>query len=95
MDEVLDELLRIRSEAGWPPLAAPIGQILASQAMLHVLSASRYQTVVDELRALIEGRWGNPPAPVDPTVKRAVALTTEGVPPRGAGAGARRGSGGR
>jgi len=81
MDEVLDELLLIRSEAGWPPLAAPIGQILASQAMLHVLSASRYQTVVDELRALIEGRWGNPPAPVDPTVKRAVALTTEGIPP--------------
>jgi len=81
MDEVLDELLTIRAEAGWPPLAAPIGQILASQAMLHVLSASRYQTVVDELRALIEGRWGNPPAPVDPTVRRAVELTMEGIPP--------------
>jgi oxaloacetate decarboxylase (Na+ extruding) subunit alpha len=81
MDEVLDELLRIRAEAGWPPLAAPIGQILASQALLHVLSASRYQTVVDELRALIEGRWGAPPAPVDPTVKRAVELITEGIPP--------------
>jgi oxaloacetate decarboxylase alpha subunit len=81
MDEVLDELLRIRAEAGWPPLAAPIGQILASQALLHVLSASRYQTVVDELRALIEGRWGAPPAPVDAAVKRAVALITEGIPP--------------
>jgi oxaloacetate decarboxylase (Na+ extruding) subunit alpha len=81
MDEVLDELLTIRGEAGWPPLAAPIGQILASQAMLHVLSASRYQTVVDELRALIEGRWGKPPAPVDAAVKRAVELITEGVPP--------------
>jgi len=46
-----------------------------------VLSASRYQTVVDELRALIEGRWGNPPAPVDPTVRRAVELTMEGIPP--------------
>ena len=50
LDEVLDELDRIRAEVGWPPLAAPIGQILASQALLHVLSASRYQTVVDELR---------------------------------------------
>src|SRR5436309_6138082 len=32
IDEVLDELERIRTETGWPPLAAPIGQILASQA---------------------------------------------------------------
>ena len=40
IDEVLDELARIRDEVGWPPLAAPIGQILGSQALLHVLSAS-------------------------------------------------------
>ena len=40
LDEVLDELVRIREEVGWPPLAAPIGQILGSQALLHVLSAT-------------------------------------------------------
>ena len=40
-----------------------------------MLSASRYQTVVDELRALIEGRYGRPPGPIDATVKRAVALS--------------------
>jgi pyruvate/oxaloacetate carboxyltransferase len=57
MDEVLEELGRIRAEAGWPPLAAPIGQILASQALVHVLSASRYQVVVDELRELLDGRY--------------------------------------
>jgi oxaloacetate decarboxylase alpha subunit len=75
LDEVLDELVRIREEVGWPPIASPIGQILGSQALLHVLSASRYQTVVDELRALIEGRYGSPPGPIDATVKRAVALS--------------------
>jgi oxaloacetate decarboxylase alpha subunit len=31
--EVLEEVGRVRAEAGWPPLAAPIGQILASQAL--------------------------------------------------------------
>jgi oxaloacetate decarboxylase alpha subunit len=76
LDEVLDELLRIRSEAGWPPLAAPIGQILGSQALIHVLSASRYQTVVDELRALLDGHFGQPPAEIDHTVHRAVHLVT-------------------
>jgi oxaloacetate decarboxylase alpha subunit len=80
LDEVLDELARIREEVGWPPLAAPIGQILGSQALLHVLSASRYQTVIDELRGLIEGRFGNPPGPIDPAVRRAVQLTAGDEP---------------
>jgi oxaloacetate decarboxylase (Na+ extruding) subunit alpha len=79
LEEVLEELQRIRAEAGWPPLAAPLGQILANQALVHVLSARRYQTVVDELRALVQGRYGTPPAPVDPTVRRAVDLLSDGA----------------
>ena len=77
IDEVLDELGRIREEVGSPPLAAPIGQILASQALLHVLSAARYQTVVDELRALVEGRYGKTPGAIDPAVRRAVSLLSD------------------
>jgi oxaloacetate decarboxylase alpha subunit len=78
LDDVLDELAVIRGEAGSPPVAAPIGQILASQALVHVLSASRYQTVVDELRALLDGRFGTPPGKIDATVQRAVSLLSEG-----------------
>jgi oxaloacetate decarboxylase alpha subunit len=77
LDEVLEELERIRAEAGWPPLAAPIGQVLGSQALLNVLAASRYLTVVDELRALFDGRFGVPPAPLDPSARRAIALTAD------------------
>ncbi len=80
LNEVLDELQKIRGEAGWPPLAAPIGQILASQALIHVLSARRYGTVVDEFRALIQGRYGVPPSAIDATVARAVALVSDDVP---------------
>jgi oxaloacetate decarboxylase (Na+ extruding) subunit alpha len=80
LDEVIAELSRIRAEAGWPPLAAPIGQVLASQALLHVLAAERYQTVVDELRDLFAGRYGTPPADVSPAVRRALELVTNGVP---------------
>ncbi|HUQ21706.1 MAG TPA: biotin/lipoyl-containing protein [Gaiellaceae bacterium] len=78
--EALEELQTIRRETGWPPLAAPIGQILASQALIHVLSARRYGTVVDEFRALVQGRYGSPPAKVDPTVARAVRLLSDGIP---------------
>jgi len=77
LEEVLEELGRVRAEVGWPPLAAPIGQVLASQALLNVLAASRYLTVVDELRALVTGFFGEPPGPIDPAVRRAVELTND------------------
>jgi oxaloacetate decarboxylase (Na+ extruding) subunit alpha len=78
LDEVLGELNVVRREAGWPPLASPIGQVLGTQALLHVLSAQRWHIVVDEMRDLIEGRYGSPPGDVDPLVTRAVDLLGDG-----------------
>jgi oxaloacetate decarboxylase (Na+ extruding) subunit alpha len=77
LDEVLEELDRIRAETGWPPLASPIGQVLASQAVINVLSASRYLVVVDEVRSLVTGAFGKPPAPIDPALERVVQLTAD------------------
>jgi oxaloacetate decarboxylase alpha subunit len=74
LDEVLAEVERVRAEIGSPPLAAPIGQIVASQAILNVLSANRYSTIVDEVRELVRGRFGRTPGPVDPSLARAVEL---------------------
>jgi len=81
IDEVLDELARIRLETGSAPLASPIGQVLASQALLHVLSASRWTAIVDELRDLLEGRYGKPPGPIDPAVERAARLLADDTGP--------------
>jgi oxaloacetate decarboxylase (Na+ extruding) subunit alpha len=72
--DTLSEVVRIREEAGWPPLAAPIGQILGSQALLNVLSARRYGTVLDEFRQLVTGGYGTPPAAIEASVRRAVEL---------------------
>src|ERR671929_1474528 len=77
LDETIEELVRVRSELGYPPLASPFGQVLGSQALLNVLSANRYSVVVDEVRLLVEGKLGTPPAPVDKSVQRAVALTAD------------------
>jgi oxaloacetate decarboxylase alpha subunit len=51
--------------------------MLGSQALLNVLTSSRYSVVVDEVRLLVEGRLGTPPAPIDKSLKRAVALTAD------------------
>jgi oxaloacetate decarboxylase alpha subunit len=72
--DTLAEVVRIREESGRPPLAAPIGQILGSQAFLNVLSAHRYRTVLDEFRQLVTGAYGTPPAEIEPSVRRAVEL---------------------
>ncbi|HEX4323910.1 MAG TPA: biotin/lipoyl-containing protein [Gaiellaceae bacterium] len=77
LDEVLEELDRIRAETGWPPLASPIGQVLATQAIINVLSASRYLVVVDEVRSLVAGAFGTPPAPIDPALERVVQLNSD------------------
>jgi oxaloacetate decarboxylase alpha subunit len=82
-DRLLDalvEVVRIREEAGWPPLAAPIGQILGSQALLNVLSARRYGTVLDEFRQLVLGAYGTPPAPIEPGIRRAIELLGADAP---------------
>ena len=77
LDETIAELVRIRAEVGWPPLASPIGQVLGSQALLNVLSASRYSVVVDELRSLVEGHLGTTPAPIETSILRIVSLTSD------------------
>ncbi|HEX2303894.1 MAG TPA: acetyl-CoA carboxylase biotin carboxyl carrier protein [Gaiella sp.] len=78
--DTLTEVVRIREESGRPPLAAPIGQILGSQALLNVLSARRYGTVLDEFRQLVTGGYGTPPAAIEPSVRRAVELLGGEVP---------------
>jgi oxaloacetate decarboxylase alpha subunit len=78
LDEVLAEVAKVREELGSPPLAAPIGQIVASQALLNVLTANRYSTMVDEVRDLVRGRFGRTPAPPDEALLRAVELYGNG-----------------
>ena len=81
LDEVLDEVERVRVEVGFPPLAAPLGQVVASQALVNVLGANRYGTIIDEIRDLALGRFGKTPGPIDPALERAVALRDEAPAP--------------
>ena len=81
LDEVLDEVDRVRTEVGSPPLAAPMGQIVGSQALVNVLAANRYATIIDEVRDLVLGRFGHTPGPIDLALQRAVELLGDDAPP--------------
>lgn len=60
-----DEIERVRAEAGCPPLAYPISQIIKEQATLNCSSEKRYSSITDEFRALVKGCYGRSPLPTD------------------------------
>ena len=77
--EVLAEIRRVRQEVGFPPLVAPIRQMIASQAVLNVISGERYGTVTKELKDYLQGLYGRPPVPADPEIRRLVLGREEPV----------------
>jgi oxaloacetate decarboxylase (Na+ extruding) subunit alpha len=70
LDEVLAELRRVREDCGMPPLAQPVGRILAEQSVRHVLSARRWAEVSDEMRLYLAGEFGRPPTAIAPEAAR-------------------------
>jgi pyruvate carboxylase subunit B len=72
MAEVLDEANRVRLELGYPPLVAPIRQMIATQAVYNVIGGDRYATVTQELKDYLQGLYGRPPVAADPELRRLV-----------------------
>jgi pyruvate carboxylase subunit B len=70
--EALDEVPRVRRELGFPPLVAPVRQLVAAQAVYNVLGGERYATVSQELKDYLHGLYGVPPQPADPEIRRLV-----------------------
>jgi len=72
IQEVLEEIPRVRAELGYPPLVTPTSQIVGTQAVLNVLSGTRYKLVPGELKAYIRGLYGKPPGEIDLQIKQLV-----------------------
>ncbi len=82
-DEILEEIVRVREELGWPIMVTPFSQIIAVQAMLNVVGGERYRSVPNEVKMYALGHFGKLLAPVDPDVlDRIVANGTNTIPLR-------------
>ena len=71
IDEVYEELPRVRKELGYPPLVTPTSQIVGIQAVQNVLFG-RYKMISDQVKDYVYGLYGKPPAPIDPEVQKIV-----------------------
>ena len=76
LDEVYEELPRVRKELGYPPLVTPTSQIVGVQAVQNVL-AGRYKMVSRQVKDYVYGLYGKPPAPIDPEVQKIVLKNYE------------------
>jgi len=70
MDEVLAEIPRVREDLGYPPLVTPTSQIVGTQAVLNVMTGSRYKSVTNEVKNYLMGQYGQSPAMVNASVKQ-------------------------
>ena len=69
LEEVLEEVPRVRKDFGYPPLVTPTSQIVGSQAVLNVLMG-RYATFTKESKSLLSGEYGELPGTVNEAVRK-------------------------
>ncbi len=70
INEVLEEIPRVREDLGFPPLVTPTSQIVGTQAVLNVLTGTRYKTITNEVKLYLQGRYGQAPGTVNPMVRQ-------------------------
>jgi oxaloacetate decarboxylase alpha subunit len=64
LDEVLEEIPRVREDLGMLPLVTPTSQIVGTQAVINVLSGQRYANITKETAGVLKGEYGATPVPV-------------------------------
>ncbi|HHJ15560.1 MAG TPA: oxaloacetate decarboxylase subunit alpha [Gammaproteobacteria bacterium] len=70
IEDVLLEIPRVREDLGYPPLVTPTSQIVGAQAVLNVLTGERYNTISNEVKLYLQGRYGRAPGHVNSIVRQ-------------------------
>lgn len=71
LNEIVDEIPRVREDLGWIPLVTPTSQIVVSQATFNVL-LGRYKIIANHTANLLKGLYGETPAPVNRELQQRV-----------------------
>ncbi|ELI1839439.1 sodium-extruding oxaloacetate decarboxylase subunit alpha [Vibrio fluvialis] len=79
MDEVLQEIPRVREDLGFIPLVTPTSQIVGTQAVINVLTGERYKSITKETAGVLKGEYGAAPAPVNAALQAKVLDGAEAI----------------
>jgi len=58
LDEVLEEVARVRADFGYPIMVTPLSQFVGTQAALNVATGERYKVIPEEVTHYALGHWG-------------------------------------
>ena len=72
MDQVLEEIPRVREDLGFIPLVTPTSQIVGTQSVINVLTGERYKSISRETAGVLKGEYGATPAPVNAQLQQRV-----------------------
>ena len=79
LTEVLEEVPRVREDAGYPPLVTPTSQIVGTQAVFNVILGERYKMCNDQFKDLVAGMYGKTPVDIDPEFRKKIIGDREPV----------------
>jgi pyruvate/oxaloacetate carboxyltransferase/biotin carboxyl carrier protein len=68
LNKILEEVIQVRKEFGYPVMATPYSQIVGAQAVENLVSGERYKQVTDEAIKYVLGYYGKPVVPIDRNV---------------------------
>ncbi|MFL2754307.1 MAG: pyruvate carboxylase subunit B [Gammaproteobacteria bacterium] len=78
INNVINEIPRVRKDLGYVPLVTPVSQIIGAQALANIVDGERYKNLSMEMVSLISGRYGNIFGDVDDELK---SLANERIEP--------------
>ena len=79
LDEVLEEIPKVREDLGFIPLVTPTSQIVGTQAVLNVISGERYRNITKETEGVLKGEYGATPAPMNRKLQAKVLNGKEAI----------------
>ena len=64
LGEILEEIIQVREELGYPVMGTPFSQIVGAQAVENIIAGERYKRITDEVIKFALGYYGKPVAPI-------------------------------
>ncbi len=79
LDEILEEIPRVRKDLGYISLVTPTSQLIVVQATLNVIMGERYKIITTETRELLRGGYGRTPGTLNSELQKKVLRNEEPI----------------
>ncbi|MCH3915441.1 MAG: hypothetical protein LKE29_09315 [Acidaminococcaceae bacterium] len=64
LPQVLEEVVNVRKDLGYPPLGTPFSQMCGAQATMNVMTGARYKVLLKEIKNYVLGQYGKAPGAI-------------------------------